>query len=70
MELLYAKRFSKDLDSIQKEPTRKALLKAIKAMKEADSISQIKAVKKIQGYQERRVSETMTQVKDLLHYRG
>lgn len=52
MELLYAKRFSKDLDSIQKEPTRKALLKAIKAMKEADSISQIKAVKKIEGYQD------------------
>ncbi|MGD9578288.1 MAG: hypothetical protein AB7Y74_08555 [Syntrophorhabdus sp.] len=50
MGLLYAKRFSKDLDSIQKEPTRKALLKAIKDMKEADSISQIKAVKKIQGY--------------------
>jgi len=33
MELLYAKRFSKDLDSIQKESTRKALLKAIKAIK-------------------------------------
>ena len=52
MDLLYAKRFSKDLDSIQKEPTRKALLKAIKAFKEADSISQIKAVKKIEGYQD------------------
>jgi len=46
MELLYAKIFSKDIDSIQKEPTRKALLKVIKVIKEADSISQVKAVKK------------------------
>ena len=53
MELLYAKRFNKDLDSIQKEPrTRKDLLKAIKAIKEAASISEIKGVRKLEGYQD------------------
>jgi len=53
MELLYAKRFSKDLDSIQKESrTRKALLKAIETIKEAGSLGEIKGVKKIEGYEE------------------
>jgi mRNA interferase RelE/StbE len=53
MELLYAKRFSKDLDSIQKESkTRKALLKELETIKEAGSLGEIKGVKKIEGYQE------------------
>ena len=53
MELLYAKRFSKDIDKIQKVPrTRKTLLNAIAAIKEAGSLSDLKGVKKIEGYQE------------------
>ena len=53
MELLYAKRFSKDVDRIQKEPrARKALLKAIETIKEASSLGEIKGVKKIEGYQD------------------
>ena len=53
MELLYAKRFSKDVDRIQKEPrARKALLKVIETIKEAGSLGEIKGVKKIEGYQD------------------
>ena len=52
MKLLYAKKFSKDVDRIQKEPrTRKALLKAIERIRAAASLSEIKGVKKIEGYQ-------------------
>ncbi|WP_028326203.1 type II toxin-antitoxin system RelE family toxin [Desulfatirhabdium butyrativorans] len=50
MDLLYAKSFSKDLDSIPKESRiKKALLKVIRAIQEADSVSELTDVKKIKG---------------------
>lgn len=53
MKFLYAKKFSKDIDRIQKEPSiKKALIKGIESIKEAGSLSEIKDVKKIEGYQE------------------
>ena len=52
MELLYAKKFSKDVDDIRKEArTRKALLKVIEKIKEAGSLGELKGVRKIEGYQ-------------------
>lgn len=52
MELLYAKKFSKDVDRIQKDPRiRKSLLKAIEKIKLAGSLNEIKDVRKIEGYQ-------------------
>jgi len=48
MDILYGKRFSKDLDSIRNEPhVRKRLLKLIKEMKKISSLTDLKDVRKI-----------------------
>jgi len=47
MDILYGKRFSKDLDTIQNESkTRKRLIELIKKIKEINSLSDLKGVKK------------------------
>jgi mRNA interferase RelE/StbE len=52
MELLYGKRFSKDLDAIGHESKIKAdLLKVIEKIREAISLADLKDVRKIEGYQ-------------------
>jgi len=52
MELLYAKKFSKDVDGIRKEArSKKALLKVIEKIREAGSLGELKGVRKIEGYQ-------------------
>jgi len=52
MELLYGKRFSKDLDAIRHESKIKAdLLKLIEKIREAVSVGDLKGVRKIEGYQ-------------------
>ena len=52
MELLYGKRFSKDLDAIRHESEIRAdLLKLIENIKEAVSLTDLKDVRKIEGYQ-------------------
>jgi len=52
MELLYGKRFSKDLDAIGHESKIKTdLLKLIEKIRAADSLGDLKEVRKIQGYQ-------------------
>jgi mRNA interferase RelE/StbE len=52
MELLYGKRFSKDLDAIRNESKIKAdVLKLIEDIKGASSLSDLKNVRKIEGYQ-------------------
>jgi mRNA interferase RelE/StbE len=52
MELLFGKRFSKDLDTIQHEAkVKKALLELIERIRAADTLSDLKDVRKIEGYQ-------------------
>ena len=52
MELLYGKRLSKDLDTIRHESKIRAdLLKLIENIKEAVSLTDLKDVRKIEGYQ-------------------
>jgi len=52
MELLYGKKFSKDLDAIRGEPKIKAdLLKVIEKIREARSLADLKEVRKIEGYE-------------------
>ncbi len=52
MELLYAKKFSKDVDAIRKKAKiKKALLKVIEKIREAGSLGEVKEVRKIEGYQ-------------------
>jgi mRNA interferase RelE/StbE len=52
MDLLYGKRFSKDLDAIRHEAKIRAqLLQLIKAIKAAGSLTELKDVRKIEGYQ-------------------
>ena len=51
MEILYGKKFSKDLDVLRNDPdTRKRLLEIIQKIKEIKSFSDMKGVRKIQGY--------------------
>jgi mRNA interferase RelE/StbE len=51
MELLYGKRFSKDLDSMRHEAkVKRTLLELIERLKAADSLSDLKDVRKIEGY--------------------
>ena len=51
MELLYGKRFSKDLDAIRDESKIKAaLLELIETIKAADSLDGLRDVRKIGGY--------------------
>ena len=51
MDILYGKRFSKDLDLIRNEPKiRKRLLELIKKIKETNTLTDLKDVKKIEGY--------------------
>ena len=52
MEILYGKKFSRDLDTIRHETDIKAhLLKLIETIKAAKSFSDLKGVRKIEGYQ-------------------
>jgi mRNA interferase RelE/StbE len=52
MELLYAKKFSKDVDAIRKEAKiKKALLKVIEKIRESGSLAEVREVRKIEGYQ-------------------
>jgi len=52
MELLYGKNFSKDLDALRHETKIKAqLLKLIEVMRAAESLTDLKGVRKIEGYQ-------------------
>jgi mRNA interferase RelE/StbE len=52
MELLYGKKFSKDLDAIRHETKIKAqLLKLIDVIRAAGSLTDLKGVRKIEGYQ-------------------
>lgn len=51
MNILYAKRFSKDLDAIRHEPKiKKRLVNLIGQIKKVDVLSDISDVKKIEGY--------------------
>lgn len=51
MNILYAKRFSKDLDAIRNESKiKKRLLDLIGQIKRVDVLSDISGVKKIEGY--------------------
>lgn len=53
MEILFGNRFSKDLDDIRYEKKVRAdLLKLIEEIKAAESLADIKRVRKIAGYQE------------------
>ena len=48
MNLLYGKRFSKDLDAIRNESNvRKRLLRLIEEIKKTDSLAEVKNVKKL-----------------------
>ena len=52
MELLYGKRFSKDLDAIRHEAkVKEALLELVEHLKAAESLGDLKGVRKIEGYQ-------------------
>jgi len=52
MEIVYGKGFSKDLDTIRNESKIKVdLLKLIENIKGAGSLSDLKNVRKIEGYQ-------------------
>ena len=51
MNILYAKRFSKDLDDIRYESKiKKRLLDLIEQIKKVDVLSDMSGVKKIEGY--------------------
>ena len=51
MKLLYAKKFYKDLDAIQYDKViRKRLLELIEKLKQANSLADLKDIKKIEGY--------------------
>jgi len=51
MNILYAKRFSKDIDAIRHETIiKKRLLDLIGQIKKIDGLSDISGVKKIEGY--------------------
>ena len=53
MKILYAKKFSKDLDEIQNDPNIKTrLLQLIEQMKQINSPAELRSVKKIQGYED------------------
>ncbi|WP_435549908.1 type II toxin-antitoxin system RelE family toxin [Desulfobacterium sp. N47] len=53
MNILYGKRFSKDLDAIRNESKiRKRVRELIEEIKKAGSLADIKDVKKIEGYAE------------------
>lgn len=52
MEILYGKKFSKDLDAVRHETNIKAhLLKLIETIRAAKSFADLKGVRKIEGYQ-------------------
>ena len=51
MELVYTKRFNKDLDAIQhNKEIRKGLLELIETLKQASSLAELREVRKIKGY--------------------
>ena len=53
MEVLYGKRFSKDLEGLRHEKKIRAdLLKLIEEIKEIESLNDLKEVRKIAGYQD------------------
>lgn len=51
MLLLYAKRFSKDIDAIQNNSeVKKNLLETIERLKHSDSLAELNGVRKMEGY--------------------
>jgi mRNA interferase RelE/StbE len=51
MQLLYAKRFSKDIDAIQNDSeVKKNLLETIERLKHAESLTELNGVRKMEGY--------------------
>ncbi len=51
MEILYAKSFDNDLDSIAHDPeVRKRLMEKIEVLKGIDSIAEVQGIKKIVGF--------------------
>ncbi len=51
MKLLYAKRFSKDINSIQNDAEiKKNLLELIDKMKQIESLTELNGVRKMEGY--------------------
>jgi mRNA interferase RelE/StbE len=51
MDIFYGSRFSKDLDLVRHEPkARKRLLEIIKKLKAIDALTELKDIKKIEGY--------------------
>ena len=53
MEILYGKRFSKDIDAILHEKkVKQRLLETIENIKEANTLAGIMGVRKIEGYQD------------------
>ncbi|MCG6879155.1 MAG: hypothetical protein LJE96_08430 [Deltaproteobacteria bacterium] len=51
MELLYAKKFSKDVDDLRKNPrTMRGLLGVIEKIREAGSLGDLSGVREIEGY--------------------
>jgi mRNA interferase RelE/StbE len=51
MQLLYAKRFSKDIDAIQNDSeVKKNLLETIERLKHSDSLTELNGVRKMEGY--------------------
>ncbi|HKL81469.1 MAG TPA: type II toxin-antitoxin system RelE/ParE family toxin [Desulfobacter sp.] len=52
MNLLYAKKFSKDLEGVENNAKLKQhLLKLLEQMKQTDSLTGLNGVRKIQGYE-------------------
>ena len=51
MQLLYAKRFSKDIDAIQNDSeVKKNLLETIERLKHAELLTELNGVRKMEGY--------------------
>ena len=53
MEIFYTKKFSKDIDSLSHDTKiKKRLLQIIEKLQQADFLTEINDVRKIQGYEE------------------
>ena len=51
MKILFTKKFSKDLDAIQYDSNvKKRMLELIEKIKQAETLSEISGIKKIEGY--------------------
>jgi len=50
MEVVYLKKFSKDLDKINKPKDRKSIVEAIQSVKDAQSLEELTGIKKLTGF--------------------